>query len=94
MILVALMMMHLVICSIFLLCAYPTAVADLAKVASFSTETRLGKVGKVASSRSSPNLTELLFFANMITWFSTISLCFIVKDNSFHQLVVRCLMEG
>ena len=94
MILVALMMMHLVICSIFLLCAYPTAVADLAKVASFSTETRLGKVGKVASSRSSPNLTELLFFANMITWFSTISGCLIVKDNSHHQLVVGGLMEG
>ena len=75
---------HLVICSIFLLCAYPTAVADLAKVASFSTETRFGKVGKVASSRSSPNLTELLFFANMITWVSTISGCLIVKYNSHH----------
>ena len=69
---------------------------DVTKVAACDSVAtgRLGKVGKVASSRSSPNLTELLFFANMITWFSTISLCFIVKDNSFHQLVVRCLMEG
>ena len=58
------MMMHLVICSIFLLCAYPTAVADLAKVASFSTDTRLGRVGKEANSLSSLNLTLLLFLAN------------------------------
>ena len=33
--------------------AQPTAVADLARVASFSTETRFGSVGKVASSLES-----------------------------------------
>ena len=39
----------------------------MARVASFSTETRLGSVGKGASSRSSENLTLLLFLANRMT---------------------------
>ena len=39
--------------------AYPTAQADLARVASFSTETRLGRAGKAGTSLSMPRPTLL-----------------------------------